>query len=282
MEREPKNGGVGKVGGVGKTMGKWKIMPELSQWVMYDDWLCVSFTGSEYWIWSLFYLRCNDYDGIKKLLQQVRSLFPAQESALLRNSRPFNISSVRFQFYFLGIPIPACLLAWREECFFPSPGLPPCLSLCPQTFPWWTHLSILCSEMPCLSSFITCAVTQFFSNSFLNFVGLRNSQVIPVSLLCHLCHKQQRAPVLYLSEPPGLWPDVPSRHPPLSWPSPARPELPPTASSHISVPWLLWFTSAFFFLLVVYGLHLPGQLIWNFTIFICIWKWVLLEAILQF
>ena len=51
-------------------------------------------------------------------------LFLARESALLRNSRPFNISSVRFEFHSFRIPIPACL-AWREDRSFPFPGLAP-------------------------------------------------------------------------------------------------------------------------------------------------------------
>ena len=46
-------------------------------------------------------------------------LFLAHESALLRNSRPFNLSSVRIQFYSFRIPVPACLPCLEGRMPFP-------------------------------------------------------------------------------------------------------------------------------------------------------------------
>ena len=53
-------------------------------------------------------------------------LFLAHESVLLRNSRPFYISSVRIQFYSFRIPVPACLPCLEGRMLFPfSRAYPP-------------------------------------------------------------------------------------------------------------------------------------------------------------
>ena len=178
-------------------------------------------------------------------------LFLAHESALLRNSRPFNISSVRFEFYSFRIPIPACLPRLEGRSLFPfSRACSPIWASAPRPLPLMniSKCSVSSSALPVLFLLLVLLFT-FSLIHFSTSGGWRNSRVIPVSLLRHLVSQAAQGSALYRQSLQGLWPDapLPSLLPILTLPAP--PELPPTASSYSSVPWLLWFSLAFSFLL---------------------------------
>lgn len=242
----------------GRGEGRWREknngQMENNAWIVlvsYVWWLTVCVIYRKWMLnLKLILSRITIMTELRSYYSRYGLLFPAQESALPRNSRPFNISSVRFQFYSFRIPVPACLpcLEGRMPFSFPRASSPVWASVA-RPLPLMNTLkySVFWNALPVIFSLLV-LLLSFSLIHFSTLWGWRNSQVIPVSLLCHLVSQAAEGSVVYLSEPPGsvAWCPPP---PPYPWPSPARPELPPTASSHISVPWLLWFSSAFSFLL---------------------------------
>lgn len=183
-------------------------------------------------------------------------LFLAHESALLRNSRPFNISSVRFEFYSFRIPIPACLPRLEGRSLFPfSRACSPIWASAPRPLPLMniSKCSVSSSALPVLFLLLVLLFT-FSLIHFSTSGGWRNSRVIP-----HFT-----APPSGVTSSTGLG-SLPSEPPgSVAWCPP------PLSSPYSDPPSTSWITTDCLFLqlcaltsLIFFGFFFPfGLLFW--------------------